>query len=275
MRQSFRGLILALGVALSLLPSAVSAETVVLVQGYLGSAGSWRNSGIGAILNGAGWSDAGHLTMHPGGVAEVLSGAGGNRRFITVDLLTEAPTVVQADTLAAYVAHIRQRSPGERIILVGHSAGGVVARLFMVRQPQAGIAGLVTIASPHLGSSWAELGNFIGSTPAAWMAPFFGLGTLNRSQALYHDLSREHPNNLLGWLNRQPHPPASYVAVVRVNNPTRPVEGDSMVVGPAQDLNAVPALAGRAETIFSAGEHGLRPDDGLLLSSILGRLTPG
>lgn len=250
------------------------AETVVLVQGYLGSAGGWRASGIGALLHGAGWRDGGHLTVAPAGVVEVGFGPPSDRRFVTVDLPTEAPVIVQADTLGAYVAHIRRQMPGERVVLVGHSAGGVVARLFMVRHPAAGVAGLVTIASPHLGTAWAELGNFLGSTPAAWMAPFMGFGTLNRSQALYHDLSREHPRNLLGWLNRQPHPDAAYVAVVRVRNSSRPDLGDTFARGPAQDLNAVPALAGRAETVFSPGDHDLRTDDGLLLASILGRMTP-
>lgn len=273
MPNAVRALVLAAAVWVAG-PVAAMAETIILVQGYLGSAGGWRNSGVGPILHGAGWRDGGHLSMHPGGVIDASSGQPGNRRFITVDLMTEAPIVVQADTLGAYVAHIRRHAPGERIVLVGHSAGGVVARLFMVRQPQAGIAGLVTIASPHLGSGWAELAGMVGSTPAAWMAPFFGMGTLNRSQALYHDLSREHPNNLLGWLNRQPHPAAAYVAVVRVRDGQRPVAGDSMVEGPAQDLNTVPALAGRAETVLSPGDHGLRPDDGLLIASILDRLAP-
>lgn len=252
-----------------------AADTVVLVQGYLGSAASWRHSGVGPILHGAGWRDGGHLTLHPGGVAEAGPAQSGDRRFVTIDLMTEAPIGIQADALAAYIAHIRARRPSERVILVGHSAGGIVSRLFMVRNPQAGVTGLVTIASPNLGSGWAELANFVGSTPAGWMAPFFGMGTLNRSQALYHDLSREHPNNLLGWLNRQPHPKAAYVAVVRVRDASRPVAGDTMVEGPAQDLNTVPALAGRAETILSPGDHGLLPHDGGLLASILGRIAAG
>lgn len=273
MTRALRALFIAFALWVSA-PGTAMAETVVLVQGYLGSAGSWRNSGIGPVLDGAGWRDGGHLTLHPGGVAQALSGHSTGRRFVTIDLMTEAPIGVQADALAAYIAFIRSKSPNERIVLVGHSAGGVVARLFMVRQPQAGVAGLVTIASPNLGSGWAEFANMVGSTPASWMAPFFGMGTFNRSQALYHDLSREHPNNLLGWLNRQPHPEAAYVAVVRVRDVSRPVAGDTMVEGPAQDLNTVPALAGRAETILSPGEHGLRPHDGVLLASILGRISP-
>ena len=274
MLRSARSILAALAV-LVVVPSQAVAETVILVQGYLGSAGGWRKSGIGALLHGAGWRDGGHLSIAPGGgVVDALPAPASARRFVTVDLPTEAPVLVQADALGGYIAHVRRQSPRERVVLVGHSAGGVVARLFMVRHPDAAVAGLVTIASPHLGTPWAELGNFLGSTPAAWMAPFMGFGTLNRSQALYHDLSREHPRNLLGWLNRTPHPSAAYVSVVRVVDGRRPELGDSLAHGAAQDLNAVPALAGRAETVFSPGDHGLRPDDGLLLVSILGRMTP-
>ena len=210
-------------------------------------------------------------------MVEALPAPASDRRFVTVDLPTEAPVLVQADALGAYIAHVRRQPTRERVvleILEDVAPDADVARLFMVRHPDAAVAGLVTIASPHLGTPWAELGNFLGSTPAAWMAPFMGFGTLNRSQALYHDLSREHPRNLLGWLNRTPHPIATYVSVVRVVDGRRPELGDSLAYGAAQDLNAVPALAGRAETVFSPGDHGLRPDDGLLLVSILGRMTP-
>lgn len=274
MTRPFRNLIMTMALCAAITGNA-AADTVVLVQGYLGSAASWRLSGIGPLLDRSGWRDGGHLSLQPGGVIETGPGQTLDRRFLTIDLMTEAPIGLQAEALAAYVAHIRARRPNERVFIVGHSAGGVVGRLFMVRQPQSGIAGLVTIASPNLGSGWAELANFVGSTPAAFMAPFFGMGTLNRSQALYRDLSREHPNNLLGWLNRQPHPIAAYVAVVRVSDVGRPVAGDTLVDGPAQDLNTVPALAGRAETILSPGDHGLRPHDGVLLSTILDRIAAG
>jgi pimeloyl-ACP methyl ester carboxylesterase len=272
MPMRLKSLVLALA-ALAAVPVTATADTVVLVQGYLGSAGSWRNTGIAAHLHAAGWRDGGHMTLTPAGVAEVLPGVHAPKRFVTVDLLTEAPAMVQADSIGAYVAYLRRNAPREKVVLVAHSAGGVAARLFMVRHPDAHVAGLVTIATPHLGSSWAELGNFIGSTPVAWMTPFVGLGTINRSQGLYHDISREGPANLLGWLNRQPHPRAAYVSIVRVADPGQPVRGDSLVSGPSQDMNAVVALSGRAETIFSPGDHGLRPHDGVLLASILERIA--
>ena len=240
---------------------AASAETVVLVQGYLGSAGSWRGTGVAAVLHGAGWSDGGHLSVAPGGVVQPVPSDPGARRFITVDLPTEAPAVVQSEVLGSYIAAIRQAAGNEPIVLVGHSAGGVVARLFMVRHPDAGVAGLITIAAPHLGTSAAEMGSFIGATPMSWFAPLFGMNTINRSQVLYHDLWRERPSNLLGWLNRVPHPKAKYVSIIR--------GGDSWVNGYSQDMNMVPALRGGARTVVSPGDHGLRPADGAILADIL------
>lgn len=253
---------------------SAAAETVVLVQGYLGSPGSWRHSGIAGTLHNHGWVDSGHLTLSPAGVLKLGQAADSPHRFVTVDLPTEAPTVIQSDMLAHYVAELRRQTGETRVIVVGHSAGGVVGRLAMVRHPDAGINGLVTIASPHLGTGAADFGRVIGQSPLSWITPFLGLGTINRSQVLYHDLSQEQPWNLLGWLNRQPHPDASYVSIVRVTNGARPDLGDSIAYGFSQDMNVVPALRGRAETLFSPGDHGLRADDGLLLVDVLRRLTP-
>jgi pimeloyl-ACP methyl ester carboxylesterase len=47
-----------------------------------------------------------------------------------------------------------------RIALVGHSAGGIVARRFAELFPDAGVTKVVTVASPHLGSGLASLPAF-------------------------------------------------------------------------------------------------------------------
>lgn len=268
-----RALLLAIFVWLSGSLGA-SAETLVLVQGYLGSAGSWRNTGIVASLNGAGWQDAGHLALTPAGIAGFTAPSTAVNRLYTVDLPTEAPIALQADLLAQYVSYLRGRHGNERMVLIGHSAGGVVARRMMVTKPSLAIAALITIASPHLGTPAAELGSFVGSTPMAWMTPFVGLSTINRSQVLYADLWREGPGTHLGWLNRQPHPAAQYVSVVRIGGAIGPAGGDDFVDGWSQDLNSVAALYGTAMRVESVGEHGLTPFDGPMLIDILQRLSP-
>lgn len=264
--------ILALACTLmTLAPSAVFADTLLLVPGYLGSAHSWRVNNITYGLSRAGWLDAGHLSLGPRGTFVPPRKVEGKRRSYTIDIPTEAPLVVQADLIARYVALVQKRHRGERVILVGHSAGGVASRLAMVRYPNLKVYGLLTIASPHLGSGMADLGRSVSNSPLSWFAPFMGANTINRSRALYHDLGREGPHNLLGWLNRANHPKAHYISVIRTKD-GNVTSGDSMTVGWRQNMNFVPALRGRAQTFVSLGNHGLRPADSILIAQILERL---
>ncbi|MFZ1681057.1 MAG: hypothetical protein WAT70_08545, partial [Rhizobiaceae bacterium] len=43
--------------------TGAGAETLVLVQGYLGTGWSWRVSGVAPVLVSQGFADAGHLTL--------------------------------------------------------------------------------------------------------------------------------------------------------------------------------------------------------------------
>jgi pimeloyl-ACP methyl ester carboxylesterase len=43
------------------------------------------------------------------------------------------------------------------IVLVGHSAGGLVVRQFVEENPDAGVTKVVQVAAPNTGSGWAEL----------------------------------------------------------------------------------------------------------------------
>jgi triacylglycerol lipase len=240
------------------------AETVLLVPGYLDRGGEWRASGVAAALAGAGWQDGGHLLPAPGGAVAPGPAPTAPRRFYTLALPTDAPLLLQARELARYVDLVRQRHPDESLVLVGHSAGGVVARLYAVENPQTRLAAVVTVASPHLGTELAEAGLMVGQSPLGWITPLIGAGAINSSQGLYYYLLPEQPGSLLFWLNRQPHPVARYVAIVRGN--------DGVVPPLSQDLNNVMALRGRAETLAIPGNHALHPADGPLLATVLARL---
>ncbi len=256
---------------LVLTPQAALADTLLLVPGYLGSAHSWRGTGITYGLQRFGWFDAGHLTTGPRDVMGPRVVIGGKKRFYTIDIPTEAPVAVQANLIARYVILAERRHLKERVILVGHSAGGVASRLAMVRNPGLKVHALLTIAAPHLGSRLADYGHSVASSPLSWFAPFMGANTINRSRALYRDLGREGPHNILGWLNRTPHPKAVYISVIRTTN-GNPAQGDKISVGWRQDMNMVPALRGQAKTYTSLGEHGLRPADAVLINAILSHL---
>jgi len=215
------------------------------------------------LCKGGGWQDGGHLLPNaslPAGVRPSPTG----RYVYTVTLHSEAPLAMQAQGLDFYLRHLQQKHPDNSLILLGHSVGGVVARLVMVRSGIP-IKGLITIASPHLGTDKAEWGTLLSNSPFSWVSPFLGLDTINRSESLYRDLVRENPNSLLFWLNRQPHPRAFYVSIVRV-------AGDKWVPTSRQDMNDVLALRGLAKTVTSGSTHSLQPADGPLLVSLLDKI---
>ncbi len=249
--------------------SVARAETIVLVQGYLGDAGSWRATGVADVLDKDGWRDAGHLTLTPKGVAEKVALSGRKHRFYTIDLPTEAPVPVQANYLAAYLEFIGKKYKDDKIILVGHSAGGVVARTAMVSYPELKVAKLITIASPNRGTGRAETGLMVANSPVGFMSPMFGAGTLARSRDLYRDLVRERPGTFLGWLNSRQHPDAEYVSVVRANAAGYP--GDDVVPGWSQDFSGVFGLKDyKTKTLVTRAPHELAAADGGTILKIVG-----
>ncbi len=254
------------------------AEVLVLVHGWASDAGTWDRSGITPILEGQGWHDGGTLVAGPGGVrwlpgpSATLSGD----HFYRVALPATAPIAVQATLLRSDLATLRARHQQERIVLVGHSAGGVVARMAIVGPGAPRVDQLITIAAPNLGTGRALQGIDIVEAK-----PFFCPGPgidflktvlggaryryLKRSRPVLRDLAPAGLGNILTWLNAQPHPDIRYDAVVRTS-PVAP--GDALVPGFSQDLNQVPALRGRAHVHPTPAAHGLNPADGVLIARL-------
>lgn len=253
------------------LPFSVSGETLLLLQGYLEDSNYWRDTGAARALEKAGWRDAGNLRLGPSGVVAPKPRRGDTPGFYTVSLPTRSPLLAQQAYLEKYLDYLRSRNPGESLVLVGHSAGGVLGRLYMVQHPQAGVDTLITISSPHLGTDTAEIGVMAGNSPLAMLAPLIGAQAFNESQGLYQDLVRERPGSLLFWLNRQEHPAARYISVVRTSDNTLG-RGDLVVPAWSQDMNNVYALKGRVRSIGVDGQHGLSQSDGDLVVRILRRL---
>jgi len=258
-----------LGVLLAL-PLAVQGEALVMVQGYRGEGNDWQTAGVTAALDAIGWSDGGQLRLHGIGTPLRPASKDGNMRYYILELDSQAPLLYQARQLQGHMQRVLRRHEGETVMLLGHSAGGVLARLYMVQHPRAGVSALITIASPHLGTESAEVGLAVGRSPLGWLTRLLGEETLQRSVQLYADLLPEQPGTLLFWLNRQAHPEARYVSVVRDGR--RSLIGDLVVPKWNQDMNNVIALRGRAVTIPTGGNHGLQDDDGRLVVRILRRL---
>jgi len=270
-KRLFASLLLVLIAALS--TAAVRADVLVLVHGYLGSDRSWDASGISALLQQHEWQRAGSYLAGPGGLQLLVApGVRAQRKFYTVDLPSEAPVIVQVYLLDGVMDAIRSRHPAEPLILVGHSAGGVVARAALVRGDSENVKALITIASPHLGTVRAE--QALDATdipfPLSLVTDFFGgetYATAMRSRSLYVDLVRPRPGSLLYWLNSQPHPDIEYFSIVRGESPAG--WGDFVVPAYSQDMNNVPALQGRSSLITIPGNHGLEALDGAAIVNIL------
>jgi hypothetical protein len=64
--------------------------------------------------------------------------------------------VAMSPGLRAAVARLKQAGY-EEITLIGHSAGGVIARVFTEGNPDSGVTKVITVASPHLGADLASL----------------------------------------------------------------------------------------------------------------------
>jgi triacylglycerol lipase len=268
-------LLLGFGMLMALTSLVARADVLVLVHGYLGSAHSWEESGVSAVLDSRGWKRAGMVVPAPGGaqlIAAPVTGSQGDNRVYSVELPSMAPLMVQADQLQMMLKAVAERHPAERLILAGHSAGGVVARLALVRGSRADA--LITIASPNLGTARAieALDATDGSGPIGMIKDFFGgelYHTVKHSWGVLVDLTPAHPGSLLYWLNAQRHPAIEYYSVVR----TGPVGlGDELVPIFSQDLNNVPALKGKAEVLPLAAGHQLNPQDGAALLSIINGL---
>jgi len=253
------------------------ADVLVLVHGYLASADSWEVTGINNLLDTNGWKRGGLISSAPATAAPVLFGPGkdAENKVYVVDLPAEAPIIVQTDQFMAMLATIQALHPEDSMVIVGHSAGGIVARTALVRGNIQNVKALITIASPHVGTTLAnraidatdESGIFGG------LKSFFGgsgYDTLRRSRGLLFDLAHPYPGSLLYWLNAQQHPDIKYVSVIRLD----PVgfAGDELVPGYSQDMNNIPPIQGKSSVIITPAGHTLVTEDGTTLLQILNEL---
>jgi len=180
--------------------------------------------------------------------------------------------MVQSDVLWALMNKVFDRHPDEAVVLAGHSAGGVVARLALVRFGPGPVSTLITLASPHLGTPRALQGLDIiqDSGPFELVKALVGGSDYRRAKhsgpALW-DLSPPQPGSLLHWLNQQDHPDIRYVSVLRL--PDRDAY-DEVVPVASQDLNQIAPLRGKSERVPTYGDHFLRGGDGAVIATITG-----
>jgi len=288
--------LLSLSRAFALLPlfyiSNVSADIALLIHGFNNNAMTWQQSGVSPYLHQQGWYDQGTLYDQWNSVVLQSSSFGtlsgqaeknGNKLY-TVNLASRAPVAYQSHQLRKIIHWLNQMHPAEPIFLIGHSIGGLVARFALIElfqeQPQKTkpnhISGLITIATPHLGTFRAAQAIDAVEVPFFFPGPgwrflediFAGdsYKLVKKSKSLLYELYPTRPRNLTFWLNEQTHPQIPYFSVVRTS-------GDFLVPKYSQDMNNVPALKNRSLTWNSHSAHYLNLEDALTIHSILTLLS--
>lgn len=256
-------------ISLVFLSFSVQAKTLVLVHGYMSDGMSWRQSGFTRPLLNAGWQDGGGYGYSPQSMllphALYLKG----NIFFSVELPSQATLQVQESLLARYLSHLYSQRQ-ETITLIGYSAGGVVSRLHTLNPSRQPINGLITIASPHLGTHTANIAHLVGDSPLGMMASIIGGEELRNSRGLFSDLEEEKPYNFLFSMNRQPHPNIHYASIVRINKTlARPDKFDFIVPPSSQNMNNIWALRNRSGVAQTTDSHSLNGKDGFLAAEIL------
>jgi triacylglycerol lipase len=123
------------------------------------------------------------------GIAPVLQAQG--RTVIATSVDPVQSSVVRGQQLVTQIEQIRTQYNADKVVIIGHSQGGLDARWAATNDPDA-VAAVITVATPHLGSPVADvaLGLAPGDAQAALdtLASAFGLSGTSFEGAL-QDLS--------------------------------------------------------------------------------------
>ena len=253
---------------------AAQAKTIVFIHGYMAEGSVWSRSGVIDHLARNGWPFAGRFGCDSkGGVVYDVRQQGANAT-VTVELPWEQSIELQASLLNKYLLEIYRQRP-QPIVLVGHSAGGVVARYNLVQNQAKAAHALITIATPHLGTPMADIGALASDSPLGLFLQEMGDSTLLRSRGLFRDLQPARQGSMLYWLNRQKHPAIPYFSIIRsaaAVDITRYDQADLVVPPAYQDMNNVQALRGKSVSIASDGGHALSVYDAIRIQKILTQL---
>ncbi|CAA6825536.1 MAG: Unknown protein [uncultured Thiotrichaceae bacterium] len=244
------------------------AETIVLVHGYSGNSQQWRKDGVLPVLQRAGFSYQGDLHAKRNYVylAPVPTVEQYGDVVYTVDLPDQLSIELQSVMLGVYLQSIYEIRR-ESFVLVGFSAGGVVARAWLTSKYHLPTKALMTIATPHLGTPVAKYAERIRKTPLKMLMDVATPYDLGRSKSILQELSPAQKGSYLYWLNHLPHPDIFYYSIIRREKSL--LKKDFVVPLHSQNMNNVEGISGRSASLLTVGDHSLTPADGMYILQLL------
>jgi triacylglycerol lipase len=243
-----RRLILGAGALAVLLAVVLGVTLAVRGRGHDATPAAQDKPGPVLLIPGYGGSTDG-LTV----LAGRLRAAGRDATVVRLPGGGTGDLAAQAAAVGAAVDAALARTGAASVDLVGYSAGGVVARLWVREAGQSRTRRVVTLGSPHHGTSLAGL--------AGQIAP---------SQCPLACQQLEPDSDLLRKLNRGDETPAGPVWVsIWTNRDQVVTPPDSARLDGATDIVLQDVCAG------SAAEHGTLPTDPLVTGLVLAELGTG
>lgn len=208
---------------------------ILFVHGIGGSAQTWNEAGLTSYLRSRELEYGGVVRIYNGGAAAMNTAPDAD--FFLVEISPSFQSLERwEESLATAITAVRKETGASQVVLVGHSAGGLAARKYLVDHPDDhGVAKLVTIASPHRGSELALLslvkktlregtaqegmGGLVYRTLDERLSAYErGLG-IPLDAPIFEDLLPEHRNPGLWVVNRKPHPTIDYACILAVGSP--------------------------------------------------------
>ncbi len=214
------------------------AYPILLIHGLGSSSDIWTDRELVRYFEDRGLTYGGVLKRRSDGdMSVVRSGKSGSADFFAIEISDkDASLRLWARDVDAAIDAILRATGAPRVVLVGHSAGGVAARLHVVDQGEGHrTARLVTIASPHRGSELATIAllprqleelaatteGVLGTGYAALASTartlLSNIGPIDLEAPLLRDLAPEEYSDLLRDLNQRSHPTSlDYACVVTI-----------------------------------------------------------
>lgn len=165
---------------------AGSAYPILLIHGLFDKGSTWQEVGLVDHFESFGWSYGGTFDVELEKYdtvedVEIVDQHNLNAQgdvfilnFDTIENSNEAAIYLQAQAVKLVIAQIRELTGKDKVILVGHSMGGLAAAAYVVGDPngdsnldfyQGDVASFLTLGTPFGGSSLATLAGLGGLLP--------------------------------------------------------------------------------------------------------------